>query len=258
MKIRPVTIILCVLLIGAMVAIALIAPDTMEAKRILHIEQAATPTPTADVRSMLQVTIDPNNTPTPTPLLLKLGAQNDEVRRLQQRLKDLGFYTGEVDGQYGPGTQASVILFQEQHGLTADGIAGEGTRTRLYSQNAQTFIPTPTPAPTAASLLKSGGRVSRIEAPSLPIGILRETGFATHSDTLTDGDILLMMSDGVLDQGIAWVEEYLRDDEGLTAQQLADSLLEQACRRAEEGGHADDMTVAVLCLHRNTASGGVS
>ena len=110
----------------------------------------------------------------------------------------------------------------------------------------------------AASLLKSGGRVSRIEAPSLPIGILRETGFATHSDTLTDGDILLMMSDGVLDQGIAWVEEYLRDAEGLTAQQLADSLLEQACRRAEEDGHADDMTVAVLCLHRNTASGGVS
>lgn len=156
MKIRPVTLVLCVVLLAGIVAIALIAPGTMEAKEKLAIELAATPTPTADVRSMLQVTIDPNNTPTPTPLLLKLGAQNDEVRRMQQRLKELGFYTGEVDGQFGPGTQEAVILFQTQHGLTPDGIAGEGTRTRLYSQSAQTFIPTPSPAPTAASLLKKG------------------------------------------------------------------------------------------------------
>ncbi len=106
----------------------------------------------------------------------------------------------------------------------------------------------------AASLLKSGGRVSRIEAPSLPIGILRETGFATHTDTLTDGDILLLMSDGVLDHGTAWVEEYLRDFDGNTVQQLADGILEEACRHAQADGHADDMTVAALCLHRNTAA----
>ncbi len=105
----------------------------------------------------------------------------------------------------------------------------------------------------ASSLLKSGERVSRIEAPSLPIGILRETGFATHADTLTDGDVLLMMSDGVLEQGTAWIEEYLRDAKEKTARQLADGVLEEACRRADADGHADDMTVAAVFIHRNTA-----
>lgn len=182
MRIRPVTLVLSAILLAGVIAIVLIAPGTMEAKEKLAIELAATPTPTADVRSMLQVTIDPNNTPTPTPLLLKLGAQNDEVRRLQQRLKELGFYTGEVDGQFGPGTQASVILFQEQHGLTADGIAGEGTRTRLYSQSAQTFIPTPTPAPTAASLLKKGDRGDEVRRMQER---LKELGYYSGS---LDGD----------------------------------------------------------------------
>lgn len=105
----------------------------------------------------------------------------------------------------------------------------------------------------AASLLKSGGRISRIEAPSLPIGILRETGFAVHTDTLTDGDVLMLMSDGVLDKGLTWIEEYLRDAGDKSAQELADSVLEEALRRGNAEGHADDMTVAVLCLHRNSA-----
>ena len=182
MKIKPVTLVLCVLLAAGIAAIALIAPGTMEAKEKLAIELAATPTPTADVRSMMLVTIDPNNTPTPTPLLLKLGAQNDEVRRLQERLRELGFYTGTVDGQFGPGTQEAVILFQTQHGLTPDGIAGEGTRTRLYSQSAQTFVPTPTPAPTASALLKkgnSGEEVRRLQER------LKELGYYTGT---VDGD----------------------------------------------------------------------
>ncbi len=98
------TIVLCVALAGAIAAIALLLPNTLEQKRVLDIESAATPTPTADVRSMLLVTVDSNNTPEPTPMLLKAGVKGDEVTRLQQRLKELGFYTGEVDGQYGPGT----------------------------------------------------------------------------------------------------------------------------------------------------------
>lgn len=158
MKIRPVTLALCLLLAAGAIAIALIAPDTMAAKQRLAVELAATPTPTADVRSMLQVTPDPNNTPTPTPLLLKLGAKNDEVRRLQQRLQELGYYHGEVDGQFGPGTRDAVVLFQAQHGLDADGIAGDTTRTRLYSASAQPCQPTATPTPTAAALLKKGDR----------------------------------------------------------------------------------------------------
>ena len=77
------------------------------------------------------------------------------MTRLQQRLKELGYYNGEVDGQYGPGTAEAVRVFQAQHGLDSDGIAGEATRTRLYAQDAQTCVPTATPTATP-SLLKKG------------------------------------------------------------------------------------------------------
>ncbi len=97
------------------------------------------------------------------------------------------------------------------------------------------------------SLLKSGGRVSRIEAPSLPVGILRETGFATAKDTLKDGDVLVMMSDGVLAEGVAWIEEYLREMD-VPAEKAATALLETALAKQKDKAHVDDMTVAVIRL----------
>jgi len=154
-RLKPFTIVLCIVLAAGLAGIAMIAPKTMDAKRVLDVEQRATPTPTADVRSMLMVTPDPNITPAPTALLLKTGVKGDEVTRLQKRLKELGYYAGDVDGQYGPGTEGAVILFQKQHGLSADGIAGEGTRTALYAESAQVFIPTPAPTATPG-LLKKG------------------------------------------------------------------------------------------------------
>jgi peptidoglycan hydrolase-like protein with peptidoglycan-binding domain len=54
------------------------------------------------------------------------------VRALQQRMKDLGYYSGSVDGDFGAGTQAAVIAFQTANGLTADGVAGKSTLNALY------------------------------------------------------------------------------------------------------------------------------
>ena len=111
LHIKPITLVLCAMLAGGAVAVALLLPGTLDSRRTLEIERAATPTPTADVRSMLMVTLDPANTPAPTPMLLKTGVKGDEVTRLQQRLKELGYYNGEVDGQYGPGTAEAVRVF---------------------------------------------------------------------------------------------------------------------------------------------------
>lgn len=105
----------------------------------------------------------------------------------------------------------------------------------------------------ASSLLYSGGRVSRIESPSLPIGILRDTGFAVSSDTVSDGDIILMLSDGVLDDGIAWVEEFLRDADVSAADNLAQAVLDAAHIRAKNAGHTDDMTVVAVCFTRRNS-----
>lgn len=63
-------------------------------------------------------------------VLSKLGSRGDEVRRIQRKLKQLGYYTGNIDGIYGKNTQKAVISFQRNCGLTADGIAGP--KTLLY------------------------------------------------------------------------------------------------------------------------------
>lgn len=90
-------------------------------------------------------TFVPTPTPSPTPSVLSSGSTGDEVKRMQQRLKELGFYTGEIDGDFGKGTKNAVMLFQKQHELEADGIAGSMTLTKLYSDAAHQIIVTPTP-----------------------------------------------------------------------------------------------------------------
>lgn len=62
--------------------------------------------------------------------LSKLGSRGDEVRRIQNKLKQLGFYNGSVDGIYGAATQKAVRRFQASVGITVDGIAG--SKTLLY------------------------------------------------------------------------------------------------------------------------------
>lgn len=59
--------------------------------------------------------------------LSKLGSRGDEVRKIQSKLKQLGHYSGSVDGIYGTQTQKAVKAFQKKCGLTADGIAGPKT-----------------------------------------------------------------------------------------------------------------------------------
>lgn len=56
-----------------------------------------------------------------------MGSRGSEVRNIQQRLKDWGYYKGSVDGIYGTATRAAVIAFQKKHGITADGICGQKT-----------------------------------------------------------------------------------------------------------------------------------
>ncbi len=57
---------------------------------------------------------------------LKSGSKGIAVRGLQRRLLDAGYGSGEIeiDGRFGPQTEAAVKAFQEASGLDADGIVG--------------------------------------------------------------------------------------------------------------------------------------
>ncbi len=103
-------------------------------------------------------------TPTPTPVptfripggSVQAGSTGDDALLVQKRLKELGYYTGIVDGKFGSGSVSALKAFQHNNNLTADGKAGSATYAVLFSVGARPAGATPTPviivtpAPSAA------------------------------------------------------------------------------------------------------------
>ena len=58
-------------------------------------------------------------------------ATTSENKQVQQRLKELGYYKGAIDGIFGPKTLAAVKNFQRDYGLVVDGIVGKKTLAAL-------------------------------------------------------------------------------------------------------------------------------
>ena len=81
---------------------------------------------------------------------LTRGAKGNEVKQVQQRLTDLGYFDGPVSGNYMNQTMAAMKQFQFINGLKDDGITGEATWTMLFSAEALNVgsPPRPTPEPT--------------------------------------------------------------------------------------------------------------
>jgi putative chitinase len=65
--------------------------------------------------------------------VLKQGSSGPDVQDLQQKLEALGFDPNGTDGNFGPGTKAAVIAFQQSKGLQADGVAGPATIAALQA-----------------------------------------------------------------------------------------------------------------------------
>ena len=128
-----------------------------------------TPAPTAVVTTLTPAeaavtnTVTPQATETPVPdptitpnkgyKVLNYGAKGADVKKLQQRLKDLGYLSGNVDGAFGYQTKRAVMNFQKYNGLTQDGSAGSSTLTRLYEDpnvvpNPESITPSPVPTST--------------------------------------------------------------------------------------------------------------
>ena len=61
----------------------------------------------------------------------RYGSSGEEVKQIQKKLKEWGYYDGNVDGIYGTKAVNAVKKFQPQNGLNVDGIAGEKTLAAL-------------------------------------------------------------------------------------------------------------------------------
>ena len=87
---------------------------------------------------------EPEPTPEPTAVPkyteLAKGSKGEDVKQLQQRLKDLGYLSGSVDGSYGGGTASAVSSFQNQNGLPVTGTADAATQELLHSEKAEKAI----------------------------------------------------------------------------------------------------------------------
>jgi len=86
----------------------------------LQNNQATKPKPTVEMQP-LSACITP----------LQPGSSKKAVELLQSQLQELGYYEGDRDGLYGPGTEGAVAQFQRDHNLGADGIVGCDTQAAI-------------------------------------------------------------------------------------------------------------------------------
>ena len=114
-------------------------------------------------------------------------------------------------------------------------------RIDLYSGRAE-FMKAGAPA----AFLRRGGRVTRVDLASLPAGILQDVKFARGTAQLSQGDLVLMVSDGAVSGGDGWLEELVRSWKG-TPQELCDRVVAEAENKRQDG-HDDDITAAAVCI----------
>lgn len=93
----------------------------------------------------------------PVPLPVREGARGAEVKKVQARLKELGYYAGRVDGLYGPITTAAVKRFQLARQLPGVGFVGPRTYRALFASS-------PAGAPASQAAVSPGKQPAQVTA----------------------------------------------------------------------------------------------
>jgi len=121
----------------------------------------------------------------------------------------------------------------------------------LYSGRLQLFK-----AGAAPTVVRKEGRGMVIESTSLPAGIVEGVEFEQSEISLSEGDMVLMLSDGATVQGCDWIVK--------AAENIHDTDLDEFCRKLARtaqlrrtDGREDDITVAAITICENTAAGSM-
>ena len=131
----------------------------------------------------------------------------------------------------------ALMMQEASHPLTMDMAVAD-----LYSGLCEF-----TKSGAAVTMIHKGEEIELLQSESLPIGILKETQPAESMYRLKDGDLIIMMTDGVLEampgmdkEGI--MKEFCMGLSGKNPKELARRVLDYAL---EQGEARDDMTVLV-------------
>ena len=165
-------------------------------------------------------------TPTPTPVvtlspeedaggyqILQKGATGADVVSLQEALIELGFLTGQADGDFGAATEKAVIAFQQKNDYPATGIMDANIQAFLYSgqpkNSAGQKVSIKTLSPVEGVSMKKGNKgaaVTALQQRLIELGYLKGTPSGTY-DTDTIGAIRsFQKKNGLLSNGTADAE----------------------------------------------------
>lgn len=102
----------------------------------------------------------------------------------------------------------------------------------------------------AASIIKKADKTLAVEKSSLPLGILRETGFEKSEISLSDGDMILLMSDGAGVIPHIRFKDMLRENKNNSVSRLSETAVKTALELSPAGKH-DDITVTCIKITEN-------
>lgn len=106
-----------------------------------------------------------------------------------------------------------------------------------------------------ATFIKKKDRVEIINSGTLPVGILKDIDFNLYEEYIEDGDIIIMMSDGVLDanrdidNAESWMKDIITNINSINPQVIAKEILKKA--QGIASNNRDDMTVLVTKVWKN-------
>lgn len=137
---------------------------------------------------------------------LAIGASGTDTRRLQVLLvmiKDLDFT--EIDGVFGPHTQAAVKAFQSGNGLTADGVVGPTTWQALPADPGTVLLTRGSTGSTVTALQDALVRYGGPGAATDPGGIDGKFGHKTEAAVKAYQSQRSVTADGVVGDQTWWV-----------------------------------------------------
>ena len=146
-----------------------------------------------------QEALEASDAPEKGGVTLKQGMSGDAVKRLQNRLIELGYMTGTADGSFGASTKTAVAAFQRKAGLDADGIAGPTTLAVLYDNDA----PSAAPADDTLEQGDSGDAVKALQKRLIELGYMNGTADGDFGSATKAAVKLFQKQAGLTVDGVA-------------------------------------------------------
>lgn len=100
-----------------------------------------------------------------------------------------------------------------------------------------------------ASYIIKNGTVTKCELTSMPAGILRGIEFAKRTAVLSEGDVVVLTSDGIAENETNWLSLLLSGINDLPPQEIANTILQQAKNNMKDKKE-DDMSVIAAKLNK--------